>query len=164
MLQDSRAEKLAKNSFLLEEFLATQSQNNGLDLGLKEALHPFLLHGHCHSKAIVGMEPTVDMLKLIPNAKVEVVDSGCCGMAGSFGFEKEHYQISMAIGRRRLFGAVESKDDDWQVVAPGVSCRQQIQHGTGRSAKHPVEVLAEHLLPAARDRTTAHRSEGKDIP
>ena len=95
-------------------------------------------------KALVGMNPTLSLLKMIPNAEIEVVDSGCCGMAGSFGFEKEHYEISMAMGRRKLFRAVESRNDDWQIVAPGVSCRQQIEHGTARKAKHPVEVLAEH--------------------
>ena len=73
--------------------------------------------------------------------QVEEVNSGCCGMAGSFGFEKEHYQISMAIGQQHLFPAVEAKGDDWEVAVMGVSCRQQIEHGTGRKARHLVEVL-----------------------
>ncbi|MFQ5752154.1 MAG: anaerobic glycerol-3-phosphate dehydrogenase subunit C, partial [bacterium] len=143
LLNDSRVQAVAENAFLIEEFLQTQK---GLELSFKPAEKSFLLHGHCHSKALVGMEPTLNMLKMIPEAEVEVVDSGCCGMAGAFGFEKEHYQVSMAMGRRRLFEAVESKNDEWEIVTPGVSCRQQIEHGTGRHAKHAVEVLAAHLV------------------
>ncbi|MFQ6115335.1 MAG: anaerobic glycerol-3-phosphate dehydrogenase subunit C, partial [bacterium] len=131
LLNDSRVQAVAENAFLIEEFLQTQK---GLELSFKPAEKSFLLHGHCHSKALVGMEPTFNMLKMIPEAEVEVVDSGCCGMAGAFGFEKEHYPVSMAMGRRRLFEAVESKNDEWEIVTPGVSCRQQIEHGTGRHA------------------------------
>nr|NIR51369.1 anaerobic glycerol-3-phosphate dehydrogenase subunit C [candidate division KSB1 bacterium]NIR72725.1 anaerobic glycerol-3-phosphate dehydrogenase subunit C [candidate division KSB1 bacterium]NIS26810.1 anaerobic glycerol-3-phosphate dehydrogenase subunit C [candidate division KSB1 bacterium]NIT73604.1 anaerobic glycerol-3-phosphate dehydrogenase subunit C [candidate division KSB1 bacterium]NIU27480.1 anaerobic glycerol-3-phosphate dehydrogenase subunit C [candidate division KSB1 bacterium] len=141
MLNDSRTKAIAENSFLIEEFL----QRSGHDFSLKPAEKKYLLHGHCHMKALVGLKPTLNALSLIPNAEVEVVDSGCCGMAGAFGFEKEHYEISLAMGRRRLFESVESKDDAWQIVAPGVSCRQQIEHGTGRKVRHPVEVLAEQL-------------------
>ncbi len=153
MLRDQRADFLAKNTFLMEEFILSQHKAGKLDLPLKEAQLPLLLHGHCHAKALVGIEPTVAMLKLIPQAQLEVVDSGCCGMAGSFGFEKEHYQISLAMGRRKLFEAIESGDSERQVVAAGVSCRQQIEHGTGRQAKHPVEVMAEHLQRGASVRT-----------
>jgi len=76
---------------------------------------------------------------------VEEVDSGCCGMAGSFGYEKEHYEMSLAIGNLRLFPAIKAKGPEWEIVAAGVSCRQQIAHGTGRRAKHLVEILAEAL-------------------
>lgn len=145
MLQDSRAQAVAGNSFLIEEFLFQELQNGHLNLSLRQAESKFLLHGHCHAKALVGLNPTVGMLGLIPGAQIEVVDSGCCGMAGSFGFEKEHYPISMAMGRRKLFEAVESKNGDWQIVTQGVSCRQQIEHGTGTKVKHLVEVLAEYL-------------------
>ena len=82
---------------------------------------------------------------MLPGAAVEEVDSGCCGMAGSFGYEKEHYDLSIAIGERRLFPAVRGKAKDCEIVAAGVSCRQQIAHGTGRRAKHLIEVLAEAL-------------------
>jgi Fe-S oxidoreductase len=81
----------------------------------------------------------------LPEAKVEEVDSGCCGMAGSFGYEKEHYEMSLAIGNHRLFPAIKAKGPEWEIVAAGVSCRQQIAHGTGRRAKHLVEILAEAL-------------------
>ncbi|MFQ5825295.1 MAG: anaerobic glycerol-3-phosphate dehydrogenase subunit C [bacterium] len=145
LLKDSRVQTVAENSFLIEEFLFQQQQSNALELSFKPAEKKCLLHGHCYSKTLVGLEPVLNILKLIPNMKIEVVDSGCCGLAGAFGFEKEHYQISMAMGRRRLFEVVETKDEDWEIVTQGVSCRQQIEHGTGRKAKHPVEVLAEHL-------------------
>jgi Fe-S oxidoreductase len=103
-----------------------------------------LLHGHCHQKAMVGTAPTVAALAWA-GYEVSEVDSGCCGMAGSFGFEKEHYDISVSLGRRRLAPAVEAAGADTEVVAPGISCRQQIQHLAGRRAKHPAEVLREAL-------------------
>lgn len=143
LLNDPRVQAVAENTFLMEEFFANETAPA---LSLTPAKKKFLLHGHCHLKALVGTAPTVNFLKRIPGAEVQEVDSGCCGVAGSFGFEKEHYQISMAMGRRRLFEAVEAKDDEWEIVAPGVSCRQQIEHGTGKRAKHPVEALAEHLI------------------
>ncbi|HEX9653180.1 MAG TPA: anaerobic glycerol-3-phosphate dehydrogenase subunit C [bacterium] len=142
LLNDPRVAALSENTFLVEEFLPGEAT---IPLSIAPAQKKFLLHGHCHLKALAGTAPTVNFLKRIPGAEVEIVDSGCCGMAGSFGFEKEHYLISIAMGRRRLFEAVESKDDEWEIVAPGVSCRQQIEHGTGLIAKHPVEVLAENL-------------------
>ena len=104
-----------------------------------------MLHGHCHQKALVGSSPSLQILRLLPDAQVEEVDSGCCGMAGSFGYEKEHYDMSIAIGERRLFPAIKAKGPDCEIVAAGVSCRQQIADGTGRRAKHLVEVLAEAL-------------------
>ncbi|HEX3727107.1 MAG TPA: heterodisulfide reductase-related iron-sulfur binding cluster, partial [Pirellulales bacterium] len=103
-----------------------------------------LLHGHCHQKALVGIEDTLAMLRAVPGASVATVDSGCCGMAGSFGYE--HYEMSMAIGERALFPAVR-KAADAAVMAPGFSCRHQIQHGTARRAQHPIEWIAECLAP-----------------
>ncbi|MBX3414265.1 MAG: FAD-binding protein [Pirellulales bacterium] len=100
-----------------------------------------LLHGHCHQKALVGVADTRRALEALPEAEVSVVDSGCCGMAGSFGYE--HYDLSMKIGGRVLFPAVEAHGG--VVVAPGFSCRHQIEHGTGRRAQHPIELLAAHL-------------------
>ena len=99
-----------------------------------------LLHGHCHQKALVGTAPTVAMLKAA-GYEVSEVDSGCCGMAGSFGFEKEHYELSTKIGNRRLVPAVKAAGSQIEVAAPGISCRQQIDHLAGRQAKHPVELL-----------------------
>jgi Fe-S oxidoreductase len=102
-----------------------------------------LLHGHCHQKALVGTAPTLALLRLPSGYEVEEIASGCCGMAGSFGYEAEHYDLSMDIGRQRLFPAVEGAEPDVEIVADGISCRQQIHHATGRTARHLVEVLWE---------------------
>jgi FAD/FMN-containing dehydrogenase/Fe-S oxidoreductase len=106
----------------------------------------FLFHGHCHQKALSGTAATVRMLSLIPGAVVVEVDAGCCGMAGSFGFETEHYELSMQIGGMRLFPAVNAESAETVIAATGVSCRQQIEHGTGRRARHPVELLRAAVL------------------
>jgi Fe-S oxidoreductase len=100
-----------------------------------------LYHGHCHQKAEVGTAATVAMLSRIPGAEVVELDAGCCGMAGSFGFEAEHYEVSMSVGADRLFPAVLAEPAETVVAATGVSCRQQIAHGTTRRAQHPVELL-----------------------
>ncbi|MCQ2341168.1 MAG: hypothetical protein MJZ48_01750, partial [Paludibacteraceae bacterium] len=101
------------------------------------------LHGHCHQKALVGVEKTAECLRLT-GAEVKVIPSGCCGMAGSFGYEKEHYATSMAIGEMVLFPAVRQAtkaQPQVLVAAPGTSCRQQILDGTGVKALHPIEIL-----------------------
>ena len=100
-----------------------------------------LFHGHCHQKALAGTASTVQLLSRIPGATVVELDAGCCGMAGSFGFEAEHYDLSMQIGAMRLFPAVKAEGDDTLIAATGVSCRQQIAHGTHRQARHPVELI-----------------------
>ncbi|HEX6937211.1 MAG TPA: FAD-linked oxidase C-terminal domain-containing protein, partial [Actinomycetes bacterium] len=105
-----------------------------------------LYHGHCHQKAEVGTAATVGLLSRIPGAEVVELDAGCCGMAGSFGFEAEHYDLSMAVGSDRLFPAVEAEPADTVVAATGVSCRQQIQHGTARRAMHPVQLVRSVVL------------------
>ncbi|MGW4243425.1 FAD-binding and (Fe-S)-binding domain-containing protein [Nocardia sp. NPDC004722] len=104
-----------------------------------------VFHGHCHQKAEVGTAATMALLRRIPGAVVEEIDSGCCGMAGSFGFESEHYDLSLAIGEDRLFPALAAEPADTVVAATGVSCRQQIFHGAGRTAWHPVELIREAL-------------------
>jgi Fe-S oxidoreductase len=109
---------------------------------LKNSGRKVLLHGHCHQKALVGTAPTVAVLRSA-GFEVSEVDSGCCGMAGSFGFEKEHYDLSLTIGNRRLAPAVKAASAEVEIVAPGISCRQQIEHLTGKIAKHPAEVLWE---------------------
>ena len=145
LLDDPRAERLAKGTFLIEEFLLGLHEKGHLGLPLRAGVKSVMLHGHCHQKALVGSSPSLQILRLLPEAQVEEVDSGCCGMAGSFGYEKEHYDMSIAIGERRLFPAIKAKGPDCEIVAAGVSCRQQIADGTGRRAKHLVEVLAEAL-------------------
>jgi FAD/FMN-containing dehydrogenase/Fe-S oxidoreductase len=104
-----------------------------------------LYHGHCHQKAEVGTAATIALLKRIPGVTVDELDAGCCGMAGSFGFESEHYDLSMTMGNDRLFPAVKAASEDTVLVATGVSCRQQIAHGGGRRASHPVELIRSAL-------------------
>jgi FAD/FMN-containing dehydrogenase/Fe-S oxidoreductase len=138
---DARA--VARQSVLFEEFLVRE-RARGLTLAFAAHGKKALLHGHCHQKALVGTAPTVGALRWA-GFDVEEVDSGCCGMAGSFGFEREHYDVSVALGNRRLAPAVKAAPAATEIVAPGVSCRQQIQHLAGRRAKHPAEVVREAL-------------------
>jgi Fe-S oxidoreductase len=145
LVDEPRAERLARHVLMIEEFLVRLHETGRLALPLRSAATSVLLHGHCHQKALVGSSPSLEVLRMIPGAAVSEIDSGCCGMAGSFGYEKEHYDLSLAIGERRLFPAVRQAGEGCAVVAAGVSCRQQIAHGTGRRAKHLVEVLAEAL-------------------
>jgi Fe-S oxidoreductase len=142
LIKGHDVDAVAKASFLLEEFIVREKKEGRWKLELKKQPTKALIHGHCHEKALIGSRYLKEMVSLAYN--VEEVDSGCCGMAGSFGFEKEHYDISMAIGGRRLFPAVE-KQPDAIVVAPGVSCRQQVEHATGRKALHPAEALVRAL-------------------
>ena len=141
-LRTNDAMKVAKNTFLLEEFLLRERNAGKLSLNSQTTGRKALLHGHCHQKALVGTAPTIAVLKSA-GFDVSEVDSGCCGMAGSFGFEKEHYDLSVTIGNRRLGPAVKAAAGDVEIVAPGISCRQQIEHLTGRKAKHPAELLWE---------------------
>ena len=99
------------------------------------------LHGHCHQKALASLKPTIQMLQLPSGYRVRLIPSGCCGMAGSFGYEAEHYEISMQIGELVLFPTIRAEADDSLIAAPGTSCRHQIADGTGRKALHPVEIL-----------------------
>jgi Fe-S oxidoreductase len=133
---------VAKASFLLEEFIVKEKQAGRWKLEFKQQPAKALVHGHCHEKALIGSRYLKEALALA--YPVEEIDSGCCGMAGSFGYEKEHYDMSMAIGRRRLFPAVEN-DPAAIVVAPGISCRQQVEHATGRRPLHPAEALIRAL-------------------
>jgi Fe-S oxidoreductase len=136
------AKRVAENSFLLEEFLVRELGKGKLSLKFNNNGHKALLHGHCHQKALVGTAPTVSILKSA-GFEVSEIDSGCCGMAGSFGFEKEHYDLSLKIGNRRLAPAIKTAAANVEIVAPGISCRQQIEHLTGKKAKHPAEALWE---------------------
>ena len=143
LLRTDDARAVAEESLLLEQFLLRERER-GLTLPFAPNGRKALLHGHCHQKAIVGNAPTVAALRWA-GYDVSEVDSGCCGMAGSFGFEREHYDISVALGNRRLAPAVKAAPADTEVVAPGISCRQQIAHLAGRRALHPAEALRRAL-------------------
>lgn len=125
-----------------DDFLALHLENGNLPLTFRHHSCDVLLHGHCHQKALTGMQNSIAVLKAIPGFRVSEIDSGCCGLAGSFGYEKEHYAISMKIGELRLFPAIRSSLPNALIVANGISCRSQIQHGTTRSSMHLAELLA----------------------
>ena len=141
LLPGAEAQRVAQNCFLLEEFLSPEREHPNKNLALKSVGQKALFHGHCHLKALVGSEPSLRLLRGVPGLEVQEIDSGCCGMAGSFGFEKEHYGISMAIAERRLAPAVRALAPDALIVSGGVSCRQQILHTTGKQPLHPAEVM-----------------------
>jgi Fe-S oxidoreductase/FAD/FMN-containing dehydrogenase len=134
------ASKVAEKSFLFEEFVMREQKEGRIALQPNGNGKKALLHGHCHQKALVGTAPTIAMLKAA-GYEISEVDSGCCGMAGSFGFEKEHYDLSTKIANRRLVPAVTASGADVEIVASGISCRQQIDHLAQRQAKHPAELL-----------------------
>ena len=145
------ARAVASNTLLLEEFLDRQG---GLAFPPVEGDGTVVVHGHCHQRALVGMGP---LLRVLQGAgfRPQEVDSGCCGMAGSFGFERGHYDLSMAIAERRLLPALRQLTAPVPVVAAGISCRQQIAHGAGRRALHPAELLV------ARTRTLSPPGAGR---
>ncbi len=138
LLSGRDVHRVAKSSFLFEEFVVKEKEAGRWKMDFQRQSTKALIHGHCHEKALIGPRYLREALALA--YPVEEIDSGCCGMAGSFGYEKEHYDTSIAIGRRRLFPAVENNPNAI-VVTPGISCRQQIEHGTGRRAIHPAEAL-----------------------
>ena len=149
---DPRAKAVAEASRLPEELLNEAIADGRLTLG-PIAAKRILYHGHCHLKAVTGTAATMTLLRAIPGTEVAEVDAGCCGMAGSFGFEAEHYDLSMQIGELRLFPAVRAEPAGTVIAASGVSCRQQIAHGTGRAARHPLEIVRSALIPPAASRT-----------
>jgi FAD/FMN-containing dehydrogenase/Fe-S oxidoreductase len=140
------AKDLAKNVFLIDEFIATEIDKGNInkDLFTKEK-RLIKLHGHCHQKALSSVAASVKMMSFPENYSVETIPSGCCGMAGSFGYEKEHYDLSLKIGELVLLPAVRSQADNVIIAAPGTSCRHQIKDGTGKKALHTIEVLYDAL-------------------
>ena len=141
------AKKIAKNSFLIEEFLSKEIELGNIK---KEQFtsesKTIKIHNHCHQKALSNQKVTFDVLNLPENFKVSIIPSGCCGMAGSFGYEKEHYEVSMKVGSQTLFPAIKNANKETVIVANGTSCRHQIKDGTEREAIHPVSLLVESLL------------------
>ncbi|MDD2595625.1 MAG: FAD-linked oxidase C-terminal domain-containing protein [Bacteroidales bacterium] len=147
-----KAKNLALNCLLYDEFLMREVEKGNITASeFKDDIAEVWLHGHCHQKSLVGIEKTADILRLPKGLKINVIPSGCCGMAGSFGYEKEHYGTSLEIGEMVLFPAVRkavNADDGTTpvfVAAPGTSCRQQISDGTGVHAVHPIEILYKWL-------------------
>jgi FAD/FMN-containing dehydrogenase/Fe-S oxidoreductase len=147
---DNKAQLVADNSFLFEEFIVGLKEKGKLNLPLSEDVQEILLHGHCHQKSVVGTGPVTEMLSLPVNYRVKEVDSGCCGMAGSFGYEKEHYDISMQMAERKLLPAIREQSEETIIAASGFSYRHQVSDGSGRTALHPAEILRQALVEEER--------------
>ncbi|MCH8121878.1 MAG: FAD-binding protein [Bacteroidetes bacterium] len=140
---DDRIDQIANASFMFDEFVATEASEGRLSVRFRDEAKQILFHGHCHQKSMIGTTESLAALSLPDGFTVHEIDSGCCGMAGSFGFELEHYDLSMKVGEDRLFPAVRNAPAESIICVSGVSCRQQIEHGTGRRPKHLAEVLWE---------------------
>jgi len=134
--------QIAKHTFLIEEFLANEIKLGNINSSqFTDASQTLKIHNHCHQKALSNQKVTFDILNLPKNYKPTIITSGCCGMAGSFGYEQEHYEVSMKVGEQTLFPSVRRASGDTIIVANGTSCRHQIKDGTQRVALHPVSVL-----------------------
>ena len=146
VVKGDAAAAVGRQGALLEEFLLAESRRGSLKLpfrqdGSKQAF----LHGHCHQKALGAMPDVAAALQLVPGMSVSVIESSCCGMAGSFGYEAEHYEVSMRMAERSLLPAVRAAPGDALIVADGTSCRHQIHDGAGREALHVARVLESAL-------------------
>ena len=140
------AERIAKNAFTFEEFLAKEFEKGAFNADLfTSATKTLKIHGHCHQKALSGTHSSFQILNIPKNYGVTIMNTGCCGMAGSFGYEKEHYAISMQVGEDTLFPKIRNTSLETEIVAAGTSCRHQIYDGTERLAKHPITILKEAL-------------------
>jgi FAD/FMN-containing dehydrogenase/Fe-S oxidoreductase len=146
LVPSPEAEAISKLATTIEVFLCKEAEAGRLKLQFDGAPRHVLVHGHCQGKAVFGIESTVRMLELIPNCTVEVIESSCCGMAGSFGYEAEHYDLSIQLAEMTLAPAIREAGAETIICAPGTSCREQIAHTTGRRALHPIEVLADALV------------------
>jgi FAD/FMN-containing dehydrogenase/Fe-S oxidoreductase len=135
---------VSKHAQLLEEFLVSEAKVGRLNLNLKAATRPVLFHGHCHQKSFSAVTPAMELLKLIPGAEPKLIESSCCGMAGSFGYEAEHIEVSKQMAELSLLPTIRKSPDSW-IVADGTSCRHQIHDGTQRDAVHIAQILAAHL-------------------
>lgn len=143
--KEDKLKRIAALSLTLDEFLALQCEKEHFRHLFKTDNQKVKVHGHCYQKSLVGMEPTLKVLRSIPEFSVELIQAGCCGMAGSFGYEKEHEPLSMKIGELHLFPAVRESDAEELIIASGMSCRHQIVDGTGRQALHLAQALANRL-------------------
>ncbi|MGA9270186.1 MAG: FAD-binding oxidoreductase, partial [Lutimonas sp.] len=140
------AEDISKCSMTIEEFFQREIEAGNIrpEQFTNEA-KTLKIHGHCHQKSLSDIKATFDMLNLPENYEVTILNTGCCGMAGSFGYEKEHYQISMQVGEDTLFPKIRASESNAEIAAAGTSCRHQIHDGTGTRAHHPVSLMREAL-------------------
>ncbi|HEY9168562.1 MAG TPA: FAD-linked oxidase C-terminal domain-containing protein [Lutibacter sp.] len=141
------AKNIAENTFTIEEFIKLEFEKNNISATSFTTQEKTLkIHGHCHQKSLSSTEPTFKMLSIPKNYTVTIINSGCCGMAGSFGYEKEHYNLSMQVGEDTLFPKIRNTENSTIISASGTSCRHQIKDGTGRNSKHPITILREALV------------------
>lgn len=147
LLHNEASKRVAKSCYFIEDFLAKLLEEGNLPLSFKGPGKPLniKLHGHCYQKALTKTQSGLDILSMIPGAEIEEIHSGCCGMAGSFGYEKEHYEVSMACAEDRLFPEIRKSSPETIIAASGFSCRHQIADGLGGKAFHPIEILANFL-------------------
>mgnify|MGYP001628272540 FL=1 len=148
-LADDRnaAKRLSESVFLIDEFIASEVHKGHITpKAFTKNSKTIKLHGHCHQKALSSVADTFTLLNLPQNYTVRIIPSGCCGMAGSFGYEKDHYDISMRMGELTLFKAIRKTTEDTFIAATGTSCRHQIFDGTRRTALHPISILKQALL------------------
>lgn len=145
--EKSSAKKIAENTFTIEEFIKKEFElGNISSCSFTTHKQVLKIHGHCQQKSLSSTEPTFKMLSIPKNYSVTIINSGCCGMAGSFGYEKEHYKISMQVGEDTLFPKIRNTNNKTIIAAPGTSCRHQIKDGTNVNSKHPVTILREALI------------------
>jgi len=145
MIKSDGAEQLSMHALMFEEFLVREAALGRFKPPLKPVGKRALVHGHCHQKAFGAMSAVQEALSLVPELAVNTIESSCCGMAGSFGYEAEHYDTSIAMAELSLMPAVRNADADTLIVADGTSCRHQIADGSDRQAMHVAEVLAQAL-------------------
>jgi Fe-S oxidoreductase len=145
MLPGADSKRAAAHALLFEEFIVREARAGRFKPGFKPATQKALLHGHCHQKAFGAMGAVEAALGLIPDLKLEKIESSCCGMAGAFGYQAETAEVSRAMGELSLLPAVRAADTDTILVADGTSCRHQIEGGAGRKAVHVASLLAAHL-------------------
>ena len=142
LLPGPKSQKLADHVQLLEEYLVTEKNAGRLDLKFHTSgPEKVLLHGHCHQKAFDAVDSTIKLLESVPGIEVETIPSSCCGMAGSFGYQAEHYEVSMEMAELSLLPRIRQAKASEQIAACGTSCRHQIEHGSGRTVRHPISVL-----------------------
>ncbi|MGB3586000.1 MAG: FAD-linked oxidase C-terminal domain-containing protein, partial [Tunicatimonas sp.] len=135
------AQRLQKGVLMIDQFIHQEQLAGKINVEFSTTAPGLLIHGHCHQKALYGTQAMKNLLETVPDLRVSEIDSGCCGMAGSFGYEQEHYELSEKIGSSVLFPTLENTDDATQTIACGFSCRHQIEHFTGKKAKHWVETI-----------------------
>lgn len=143
----NNAKEIARNTFTIEEFIKQEFKKENITSNYFTTENKTIkIHGHCQQKSLSGVEPIFNMLTIPKNYSVTIINSGCCGMAGSFGYEKEHYKVSMKVGEDTLFPKIRNTPKTTTIAASGTSCRHQIKDGTNRDSKHPITILKEALI------------------